>query len=97
MLLSLRATPRRMQNVTQMNMERRIAHARNPSRMFTVTLARTAAGPDGALTCLPRNWSPVTAGYSPMAARPAISADRRGYWHAVQPSFVRAELADRSR
>lgn len=38
--------------------------------MFTVTLARTAAGPDGALTCLPRNWSPVTAGYSPMAARP---------------------------
>jgi hypothetical protein len=79
-----------------MNMERRIAiaHARNPSRMFTVTLARTAAGPDGALTCLPRNWSPVTAGYSPMAARPAISAVRGGFWTVRRSSAERADVVD---
>jgi hypothetical protein len=32
--------------VPQTNTGRRIVHARNPSRMFTVTLARTVAGPD---------------------------------------------------
>ena len=78
LLLSLRATHAGRRTSPQMNTGRRTVHARNPSPMFTMTLARTAAGPDRALTCLPRNWCPVTDGYSPTAARPAISG--RSAW-----------------
>ena len=41
-----------------------------PSRLFTVTLARTAAGPDGALTCPAQNWRAVASAW-PLSITPA--------------------------
>src|SRR5215470_1520853 len=83
LLLSLRATLRWMPNVT--SDEYVTPDCARPKSVTdvhgdTMTLARTVAGPDGALTCPPRNWCPVTGGYSPTAARPAISADLIGQW-----------------
>lgn len=57
--------PRWMPNVTPDEYGTSDCARPNPSPMFTVTLTRTAAGPDGALTCLPKNWCPVTDSYSP--------------------------------
>ena len=53
--------------------------------------------PPGATDVGAREDYELRDGASPSALeRCAISAVRRGYGHAVEPSFVRAELADRA-